>query len=181
MTGGAAFGRWLKQRRKELDLTQKELARNVGCSTVTIEKIEAGQRRPSRQIAELLARFLDVPPGERALFAQFAAGTTPVGYQGPAPGRAPWLALQEGRHNLPAPATAFIGREDEIAEAYALLLRPGVRLLTMTGPPGVGKTRLALRVAAGLVGHFADGVFFIPLADVRDGSSWPLPWRRPWE
>lgn len=57
----ASFGLWLKERRKQLGLTQAGLAGCVGCTTVTIRKIEAGERRPSRQVAGLLATCLHVP------------------------------------------------------------------------------------------------------------------------
>src|SRR5690349_21105835 len=59
---------------------------------------------------------------------------------------------------MPAQVTSLIGREREVAQASSLLARPDVRLLTITGPPGVGKTRLALEVAGSLAGDFADGV-----------------------
>src|SRR5262245_40054343 len=67
-----AFGQWLKQRRKTLDLTQDELARRIGCSTVTIRKFESGQRRPSRQVAKLLAEHLNVRTENHLAFMQFA-------------------------------------------------------------------------------------------------------------
>jgi len=70
--------------------------------------------------------------------------------------------------NLPAVPTSFVGREAELAEAADLLVRPGVRLLTLTGPGGAGKTRLALETARGLAIRFPDGVWFVPLASVTD-------------
>ncbi|MBN1813052.1 MAG: tetratricopeptide repeat protein, partial [Anaerolineae bacterium] len=72
------------------------------------------------------------------------------------------------RHNLPAQATPFIGRETQLTEVRELLVDPDVRLLTLTGVGGTGKTRLALQVAAGLLDVFSDGVFFVPLAPIRD-------------
>jgi len=72
------------------------------------------------------------------------------------------------RNNLPLQLTSLVGREQEAAAAGALLQRPEVRLLSMVGTPGVGKTRLALEVATDLVESFADGVFFVALAPVRD-------------
>ena len=68
MYGETTFGPWLRQRRRLLDLTQADLARRVGCSEITIRKFEADERTPSRQIAELLAEGLELPPGERQAF-----------------------------------------------------------------------------------------------------------------
>jgi DNA mismatch repair protein MutL len=83
------------------------------------------------------------------------------------------------RHNLPSSATAFVGREEELVHLTTLLEEPACRLLTVIGPGGIGKTRLALQTAARYVGpgqpiavsHFPDGVYFIPLAplDSPDG------------
>lgn len=70
--------------------------------------------------------------------------------------------------DLPAQATSFIGREREVEVARRRLLQPDVRLLTLTGPGGTGKTRLALRIAAGLRGNFTDGVSFVGLASIDD-------------
>ena len=72
------------------------------------------------------------------------------------------------RTNLPVPTTPFLGRVDELAEASQLLTRSDVRLLTLTGPGGTGKTRLALQVAADAAEDFPDGVWWVPLAALRD-------------
>src|SRR5713101_10036767 len=71
-------------------------------------------------------------------------------------------------HNLPAQLTPLIGRRQEVAEVWALLQRPEVRLVTLTGLGGVGKTRLSLQVATDLLDDFADGVCFVPLAPISD-------------
>jgi predicted ATPase/DNA-binding CsgD family transcriptional regulator len=71
-------------------------------------------------------------------------------------------------HNLPAPLTSIIGREQEVTAVAALLARPEIRLLTLTGTGGVGKTRLALAVAHSLLSKFPDGVFFVSLAALED-------------
>jgi predicted ATPase/serine/threonine protein kinase len=75
--------------------------------------------------------------------------------------------------NLPVQRTAFVGRDKELAAAKELLLRDDVRLLTVTGPAGIGKTRLALEVAREMLEHFSAGVYFIPLAAVGDPALIP--------
>ena len=74
------------------------------------------------------------------------------------------------RTNLPLPATPFLGRERELRDVAALLGREDVRLLTLTGPGGAGKTRLALQSAAEAADSFPDGVRWVSLAEVRDPS-----------
>ncbi len=72
------------------------------------------------------------------------------------------------RHNLPAQVTPLIGREQEVAAVCALILRPQVRLVTLTGTGGIGKTHMGLQVARELAHEFADGVYFVPLGSIRD-------------
>src|SRR5215208_4261982 len=80
----------------------------------------------------------------------------------------PLKSLDRHRHNLPTQPTALLGRETEVAAARALLEQDGARIVTLTGPGGTGKTRLGLQVGAELVGAFADGVWFVPLAAIVD-------------
>ncbi len=72
------------------------------------------------------------------------------------------------RTNLPVPATPFLGRSRELGEVVGLLSREDVRLLTLTGPGGTGKTRLALQAAAEVSDDYPDGVFWVPLASLRN-------------
>jgi len=75
--------------------------------------------------------------------------------------------------NLPAQRTGFVGRENEVSAAKELLLRQDVRLVTVTGPGGIGKTRLAVQVASGLVEHFPGGIHFVPLSSISDPGLIP--------
>src|SRR5260221_57557 len=126
-----SFGDWLRRQRRALDLTQADLARQVGCSAITLRKLEAEERRPSKQIAERLAEVLHIAPTERADFLRFARGA-PFAAPGPVK---PQTRDEPSRprHNLPLQLTSFIGREVELAEIRQHLTS-GERLLTLTGP-----------------------------------------------
>ena len=93
-------------------------------------------------------------------------------YPGPSTGSAevvgcaPWPGQPGRPGNLPAEATSFVGRRRELAEVRALL--SAARVVSVVGPGGVGKTRLAVRAAAGLARGFPDGVWLVSLAEVRD-------------
>lgn len=162
MLPATSFGEWLTLRRQGLHLQRTELAARTGCAVVTLRKIEADERRPSREFAERLASELGIPPPQRELFVRVARGELPVSRLEPA--RSPSVRPS----NLPSSTTALIGREREIEELETNLSRPDIRLLTLTGAPGVGKSRLALEVASRLCAAFVDGVFFIPLAPLTD-------------
>jgi predicted ATPase/DNA-binding XRE family transcriptional regulator len=160
----ASFGAWLTERRQRLHLQRTELAARIGCAVVTLRKIEADERRPSRQVAELLAEHLAIPAHERDLFVRVARGELRV------------ELLDEARPQpaapsaLPRAVTALAGREREVESARELLARPEVRLLTLVGPPGVGESRLALEVAAELGNRFADGVVYVDLAALAEAE-----------
>ena len=78
METSASFGYWMSRRRKALDLTQHALADLVGYSVATLKKIEADERRPSRQMAERLADYLGIPDDQRAIFIECARGLQPM-------------------------------------------------------------------------------------------------------
>jgi predicted ATPase len=82
----------------------------------------------------------------------------------------PALRREEPTARLPVPATPFLGRESELADVLALLTEPGSRLVTLTGPGGTGKTRVALEAASRTAEVFSDGVYWVPLAPLRDDS-----------
>ncbi|HSL47060.1 MAG TPA: tetratricopeptide repeat protein [Anaerolineales bacterium] len=81
---------------------------------------------------------------------------------------APWVTPSKSRSNLPAPTTSLVGREQETLAIREYLHRADIRLLTLSGPPGIGKTRLGLEVAHVSLFDFSDGVFFVPLAPISD-------------
>ncbi len=193
--GAASFGQQLRRRRKTLDITQEELADRVGCARSTIRMIEGGERRPSRQLAALIAEHLRIPEDEREAFLRLARESQ-EGSKAPHAGAPPNVDRADGTTiptNLRAEPTRLIGRREEVEE-IALLLQGGARLLTLTGPPGVGKTRLSLAVAAELLygddssegssqqaegsidnpkskiqnSKFKDGVFFVGLSAIVD-------------
>src|SRR5512143_1308474 len=112
MSEQRAFGDWLRLRRKALDLTRESLADRVGYSAATIRKIEAGERRPSAQIAEQFAAVFSIPPAERPAFVKYARGDLRSAV-GQSIEEAPWRAPASHRSSLPFPATSLIGREQE--------------------------------------------------------------------
>ena len=159
------FGEWLQKQRKERNLTREEFSERVGCSVAMLRKIEDGERHPSKQIAELIASCLDIPSGERSTFVKVARGELRVD-------RLPTaiklsVASINSRSTLPVLPTPMIGRQAEVEQLGQLLRDPQCRLLTLVGPGGIGKTRLAIETASQLQEIFADGVFFVPLAPVN--------------
>lgn len=165
----ASFGYWLRRQRKALDLTQQRLAGQVGCALVTIKKIERDERRPSPELAERLAAILGVPPAERQRFVDCALGVrSPLHLPLPSGGQDPLSYPLPGPGSPPAPLTPLVGRAQEIAQVVTLLRRPEVRLVTLTGPGGVGKTRVAIAVGATLRSDLAGNVAYVALADLRD-------------
>ncbi|HET9494310.1 MAG TPA: helix-turn-helix domain-containing protein [Chloroflexia bacterium] len=171
----SVFGRWLRRQRKERDLTQEELAERIRCSVWSIQKIEVGNRRPSKQVAELLADYFEIASERRSAFLHFARGHSDrweaiAGEQPPQIARgasiAPYQRPGTRPGNLPTPLTSFVGRDSELPRIHDLMRTSGARLLTLTGPPGTGKTRLAVQAAVELLADFPDGIFFVNLAPI---------------
>jgi predicted ATPase/transcriptional regulator with XRE-family HTH domain len=158
------FGSLIKRRRKALYLTQNELASQVGCAVITLRKLEADRSRPSKELAERLARYLEVLPEEQDAFLRLARGLSPLD----PPGTQGMGAGHLYASNLISPLTSLIGREQELARITALVISDDVRLITLSGPPGVGKTRLSVEVGHSVLEQFANGVFFVALAPVGD-------------
>jgi predicted ATPase/transcriptional regulator with XRE-family HTH domain len=171
MDASVTFGEWLRQSRNELRLTRKEFARRVGCSVSTLRKIESGERRPSGQIAELIATCLNIPPAEHSNFVKMARGELITDRLPPLSKRidSPTTASDSTspRTNLPVLPIPLIGRQRELDDLSQLLSNPQCRLLTLVGPGGIGKTHLAIETAARMQAVFADGVFFVPLDPVN--------------
>ena len=158
-----SFGEWVRRRRKMLDFSRVALAGLVACSDDMIKKIERDERRPSLQLAELLAKQLQIPEQETDKFLQMARGKY-VPTLGPPlnlPAATPAEIIPA---NLPPQLTPFIGRQAELTEIATRLADPACRLLTLVGPGGMGKTRLALQAATEARDLFAHGICYVPLA-----------------
>jgi predicted ATPase/transcriptional regulator with XRE-family HTH domain len=174
MESPVTFGEWLRQIRDELRITREEFSKRVGCSVAMLRKIEDGERRPSSQIAELIANSLDVPPADRPTFVKVARGELgvdrlfPIAQRMSSPNAYP--APTPTRINLPVLPTPLIGRQSDVEQLSQLLRDPQCRLLTLVGPGGIGKTRLAIESASHTQDFFADGVYFIPLALVNSSN-----------
>jgi non-specific serine/threonine protein kinase len=173
MDDGLSFGQWLKRRRKALDLTQGDLARRVGYSLSAIRKVEANKLRPSRRMVEYLAQALNIQPEDRPALIRFARNEPDIdALDVPLPATSHLQSTPTRRLNtFPIPLTSFIGRERELAIVKELLTKH--RLLTLTGPGGVGKTRLAIQLATDLVNGFQEGVLWVELAALSDPTLVP--------
>jgi predicted ATPase/transcriptional regulator with XRE-family HTH domain len=151
----ARFGDLVREHRLGRGLTQEELAERAQLSVRGLRYAEQGLRRPNRDTVERLIVALALDPGQgEALHA----AARPRSLSRPRPPGAV----------LPLPGGPLIGREREVGTVTDLLLRPAVRVLTLTGPGGIGKTRLALEVAARLQRSALDEVVWVPLAAVSE-------------
>lgn len=143
MVESYSFGYWVMRRRKALDLTRAKLATQVGCSPETIKKIERDERRPSRQIAEILANVLAIPPEEQMLFLEVARREHSVDHL-PLVSKPLQPLSKQGLDLLPQP-THFVGRKAEFQQLADLIDQTNERsghVALIEGEPGIGKSRL---------------------------------------
>lgn len=169
------FGDWLKRRRKALDFTQEELAKRAGCSVFNLRKLEAGDRKPSKQLAGLLARALEIPQEDQPTFIRMARGDRATDRMRLPPsdraaGPSQPAKASSPLHSLPLLLNPLIGREAELHALQRMLHDPACRLLTLAGPGGIGKTRLAIEVAYRYQDLFSGGVCFVSLASLNSPS-----------
>jgi len=160
----SSFGTTLRRCRMAAHLTQEELAERAGLSTNAISALERSvNQAPQHGTLDLLVAALDLPQKDAAALRARAQRRTRVGTStenGP---------LQRSMGGLPRPPTRLIGREKQLADVCRRLqAADAAPLLTLTGPPGTGKTRLALAAAEALRAVYAGDVTFVPLASMSD-------------
>jgi len=173
--GGESFGNTLRRVRSSAGLSQEALAERAGLSARGISDLERGRRMPRLATVRMLADALELDASARSTLIRAAQSNLP-----PMPVPAGSVSAdaavsvadtRTGSHvNLPLPSSSLIGRERDVADVLLMLRSPATRLVTLTGPGGAGKTRLALRVVTDLVGEIDDGVFFIALAPLTDAE-----------
>ena len=156
------FGVLLRQARESAGLTLEELATRAGLTPNAIGALERGERRyPYPATVRALSAALELSPDEQKVLM------ASVPKRGDRSSRA-----VVHPSTLPALLVPLLGRETELAAVAALLAREDVRLVTLTGPGGVGKTHLAMQIASNLADSYSDYPMIVSLAPVRDPRTW---------
>ena len=146
-------------------MLKRSIAQPVHCESLSRE-----ERRPSAQIIERLAIIFRIPQEEQTAFLRFARGDWKSALD-EMPEEFPWsTSTKSPRSNLPTPVTSLIGREEDIEAVREYLLNPAIRLVTLMGPPGIGKTRLSIEAARTVLSSFPHGVFFVLLAPLVNSA-----------
>src|SRR5712691_11030203 len=159
------FGALLRRYRLSAGLSQEALAARASLSARTISDLERGiHGTPHTDTFELLTRALSLSAQQRTLLLASARPEVAAFVDAPSSSPLP---------GFPLPPTRFIGREQERSQALALLRHTDTHLLTLTGPSGVGKTRLALQLIQDLAPDFTEGVVYVTLAPIRDAALVP--------
>ena len=153
-----SFGARLKALREAAGFTQEELATIAGLSVHAVSALERGERRrPHVETVRALSAALDLTGATRDEFVGSARTPTHD------------TAIDElSRVSLPAPVTALLGRDTDIEILRQWLAEPEFRLITLVGPGGVGKTRLAVELAHTIANEGSTRVLFVPLDHIRD-------------
>lgn len=160
-----SLGALLRRLRIAAGLTQDELAQRAGLSVRAISDLERGVRRaPHKDTLALLVDALSLDESDRSQLTEVAHRLRGVRI----PSSPAAVHAELPRDVIPAVLTPLIGRERDEEAITHLLGRDNVRLLTLTGPAGIGKTRLALHVAEKLRGRYADGVAIVSLAPLSE-------------
>jgi len=153
------FGARLRRSREAAELTQEELASKAGLTAKAISALERGERkRPHPHTVRSLADALDLPDTEREAFVASAPKRIGMAFS----------SATEPRGAPPLPPTPIVGRDLDVAAVLSVLEGDRARLVTLTGPGGVGKTRLALEAVNGAADRFPDGAVFVALAPISD-------------
>ena len=169
-----AIGLKLRQFRTSAGLSQEALSEVSGVSVRTISDLERGQRASAHlETIRLLAQALGLNEADRRLLMMAARAGAQADGERASSKRLSRTGSATWKDSVPAPATAFVGRAEALDRISRLLRSEPESIVTLTGPGGVGKTRLAIEVAHRLAPMSADGAAFVELATVTQAERVP--------